>query len=88
MDFSNRRYILKCLKGLFETDGCFHVDSNNYTHIIEFKNNCKKLRKDVYDSPIKLNFKPQFGYNYIRLAKRAEVYRFKEIIDFRNYFAL
>ena len=86
--FLNKKYILKCLKGLFETDGCFHVDANNYTRIIEFKNNCKKLREDVYNCLIKLGFKPQFGHNYIRLAKRNEVYRFKEIIDFRNYFAL
>lgn len=85
---SDKRYALKCLKGLFETDGCFHVDTNNYTRIIEFKNNCKKLREDVYCSLIKLGFNPQRGYNYIRLARKDEVYRFKEIIDFRNYFAL
>lgn len=86
--FSDKKYILKCLKGLFETDGCFHEDRDNYTRIIEFKNNCKKLRQDVYDSLIKLGFKPQFGHNYIRLAKGSDVYRFKETIDFRNYIAL
>lgn len=84
----NERYMLKCLKGLFETDGCFHEGKNNYTRIIEFKNNCNKLREDVYSSLIKLGFKPQFGQNYIRLAKGSDVYRFKEKIDFRNYIAL
>jgi hypothetical protein len=81
----NKKYILKCLKGLFETDGCFHVDRDNYTRCIEFKNNCKRLRKDVYVGLKNFGFRPQFGYNYVRLAKKDEVYRFKEAIDFRNY---
>lgn len=85
---SDKRYILKCLKGLFETDGCFHEDEDNYTRIIEFKNNCKRLRKDVYNSLVILGFNPQFGSNYIRLAKRNETYKFKTVIDFRNYIAL
>ena len=78
-------YVIKCLKGLFETDGCFQEDKDNYTQYIEFKNNCSKLRENVYDILKRLNFEPQFGYNYIRLAKKNEVYRFKELIDFRNY---
>jgi len=83
-----KNYILKCLKGLFETDGCFHEDRENYTRIIEFKNNCKRLREDVYNSLIRFGFKPQSGFNYIRLAKKNEVYKFKQAIDFRNYIAL
>lgn len=86
--FMKKNYILKCLKGLFETDGCFHEDKANYTRSIEFKNNCKRLRKDVYNSLLSFGFRPQFGQNYIRLAKKNEVYKFKEAIDFRNYIAL
>lgn len=81
----DERYMLRCLKGLFETDGCFQEDKINYAQYIEFKNNCSQLREDVYNILVKLGFKPQFGHNYIRLAKRSEVYRFKELIDFRNY---
>lgn len=83
--FLNRQYILKCLKGLFETDGCFHEDIKNYTRCMEFKNNCARLRKDAYSILLKLGFNPQLGINYVRLARRNEVYRFKELIDFRNY---
>lgn len=82
---SDEKYMLKCLKGLFETDGCFVEDKNNYTQIIEFKNNCRKLRKDVYNILLTLGFSPQLGRNYVRLARRGEVYKFKELIDFRNY---
>ena len=83
--FLNKKYMVQCLKGLFETDGCFQEDKNNYTQYIELKNNCKKLREDAYKILLKLGFTPQFGKNYVRLAKRSEVYKFKDLIDFRNY---
>jgi hypothetical protein len=82
---SHEKYMIKCLKGLFETDGCFQEDKLNYAQYIEFKNNCKKLRKDVHNILVDLGFHPQFGHNYIRLAKRNEVNRFKELINFRDY---
>lgn len=81
----NKNYMFKCLKGLFETDGCFHEDKNNYTRCIEFKNNCTKLKIDACNMLLKLWFIPQLGSNYVRLAKKDEVYRFKDKIDFRNY---
>lgn len=81
----DKKYMVQCLKGLFETDGCFQEDKNNYTQYIELKNNCKKLREDTYKILLELGFTPQFGKNYIRLAKRNEVYKFKDLIDFRNY---
>ncbi|MFA4888861.1 MAG: LAGLIDADG family homing endonuclease [Candidatus Omnitrophota bacterium] len=83
--FVNDNYLVRCLKGLFETDGCFHEDKDNYTRIIEFKNNCIRLKKDVYRALLRLGFNPQLGSNYVRLAKRNEVCSFKELIDFRNY---
>ena len=82
---SNKNYMYRCLKGLFETDGCFHEDKDNYTCVIEFKNNSGKLRGDVYSALSKFGFNPQLGSNYVRLARKNEVYRFKEQIDFRNY---
>jgi hypothetical protein len=81
----DRKFIIRCLKGLFETDGCFQEDRFNYAQYIEFKNNCKRLRKDVYNALLRLGFNPQFGQNYIRLARRNEVYRLKDLVDFRNY---
>lgn len=82
---SDKRFMLMCLKGLFETDGCFVEDKGNYTQIIEFKNNCRRLRDDVYAILLKFGFNPQQGSNYVRLARKNEVYRFKELIEFRNY---
>lgn len=86
--FLKKKYMIRCLKGLFETDGCFQEDKDNYAQYIEFKNNCKKLLKNVYNILLKLGFHPQFGKNYIRLARKNEVYSFKKLINFRNYIAL
>lgn len=82
---SNKRYLVNCLKGLFETHGCFQEDKKNYAQYIELKNNCKKLREDVYNMLMRIGFNPQFGRNYARLAKRDEVYKFKKLINFRIY---
>lgn len=51
----------------------------------KIKNNCARLRKDAYNILLKLGFNPQLGSNYVRLARKNEVYRLKELIDFRNY---
>lgn len=83
--FLNKEYMRECLKGLFETDGCFHEDESNYTRCMEFKNNCIRLRNDAYRILLKLGFHPQIGNNYVRLAKKDEVYKFKDLIEFRNY---
>lgn len=82
---TGRGLTVSCLKGLFETDGCFVVDRPNYTQIIEFKNNCRRLREDVYSMLSNLGYHPQFGKNYIRLARKEEVFDFKDLISFRSH---
>ena len=81
----SKKYSIKCLKGLFETDGSFYEDKNNYTNVIEFKNHCKNLLYDTHQMLKSLDYHPQFGKNYIRLAKREEVFAFKQLISFREY---
>ena len=81
----NRSLLIRCLKGLFETDGCFMIDKKNYTRVIEFKNMSKSLLGDVYLGLKELNYHPQFGKNYVRLARKSEVYDFAGLIQFRRY---
>jgi len=76
---------INCLKGLFETDGCFCEDKSNYTCVIEFKNNCKSLLRDTYQMLKNLGYHPQLGKNYVRLARKKEVFKFKDLITFRSY---
>ena len=82
---ANKNFLVKCLKGLFETDGSFAIDKKNYTRVIEFKNMCKPLLKDVYLGLRRLDYNPQLGKNYVRLARKKEVYDFKNLIQFRRY---
>lgn len=78
-------YLVRCLKGLFETDGCFSEDKANYTCVIEFKSCCQQLLKDTYDALVTLGYHPQGGKDYVRLARKAEVFHFKDLIKFRQW---
>ncbi len=81
----NKDYVIYCLKGLFETDGCFQKDHDNYAQYIELKNFCNQIRLDTYEVLKKIGYHPQINTTYVRLAKRQEVYSFKELISFRKY---
>lgn len=82
---SRNSYAIQCLKGLFETDGCFHEDSANYTCVMEFKNVCRNLLQDVYWMLKRFGYHPQIGKVYVRLARKKEAYSFKDLISFRTY---
>ncbi|MFA5314586.1 MAG: LAGLIDADG family homing endonuclease [Candidatus Omnitrophota bacterium] len=86
--FSKRKFMTRCLKGLFETDGCFQEDRSNYAQYIEFKNYCRRLLEDVYRVLLGLGYNPQTGKNYVRLARRKEVDGFIKLIGFRQHLAL
>ena len=83
--YKNKSYITSCLKGLFETDGCFQRDDDNYAQYIEVTNNCRRLRNDTHRALLLLGYNPQLGKTYVRLARREEVYKFKRSIGFRKY---
>ena len=77
-------FIIKCLKGLFETDGHFQKSKSNYLYVIELKNKCEGILNSTYDALRKMGFHPQRGKNYVRLARKQETYRFIEVINFKN----
>ena len=80
-----KRYIIRCLEGLFETDGCFQEDPPNYAQYIELKNLCSRIKIDAYYMLIELGYNPQISPRYVRLARKKEVYSFKKLIQFREY---
>lgn len=81
----NREFMMSCLKGLFETDGCFQEDISNYAQYIELKNFCSQIKIDTYQMLKALGYNPQMGKCYVRLAKKKEAYSFKKLISFRKY---
>ena len=82
--FCKNIYMINCLKGLFDTDGHFRKDIDNYLHVIELKNRCKRILENAYRMLKILGYNPQRGKEYVRLARKNEVYDFVEAINFRN----
>jgi hypothetical protein len=81
-----REYSKKCLKGLFETDGHYGLSKKNYVEYIQFCNESASLKKSVFDVLSSLKYSPQLGKNYVRLAKKTEVHKFIEEMDFVRTF--
>ncbi len=58
------------------------MSKKNYVEYIQFCNECTSLRKSVFDALVFLKYSPQLGKNYVRLAKKIEVRKFIEEMDF------
>jgi len=86
--YDKNAYMINCLKGLFDTDGHFRKSEENYLHVIELKNHCCEILLDTFNMLKKLGFNPQLGKEYVRLARKDEVYYFIELINFRNQYFL
>lgn len=78
-------YIIACLKGLFEAEGSLSIHLPTCTYNFAFSNRNQKLLCDVSKSLKLLGFQPEVRKYAIRLRKRKEVTRFKELINFRDY---
>lgn len=83
--WQQKRYLLSCLKGLFEADGSLCIHLPTYTYNFEFSNRNKKLLDDVCKGLITFGFHPEIRPFAIRLRKKKEVKSFKELINFREY---
>lgn len=82
---NNNLYLKHCLKGLFETDGDWFIDMKYNTNVIKFTNYSVSLLKDVYKSLLILGYHPQLRQKDVRLARRKEVYKFVDWIQFKKY---
>jgi hypothetical protein len=71
--FCKKEYLIKCMKGLFETDGHYGLSRKFNVEYFQFCNKSKSLLKSVFLGLRSLGYTPQFGSNYIRLAKRKEI---------------
>ncbi|MDO8520308.1 MAG: LAGLIDADG family homing endonuclease [Deltaproteobacteria bacterium] len=78
------KYLLKCLKGLFESDGDLCIDKKYQTNVIKFTNTNQTLLDDVHQSLVHLGYHPQRRMLDVRLAQKKEVTDFVHRIDFRK----
>ncbi len=75
-------HLVRCLKGMFESDGNLCVDSNNHTCVIKYTSYNHSLLEDVYNALLRLGYNPQFRHRDVRLARKLEVAKFIELISF------
>lgn len=82
---SNRKYLLACLRGLFEAEGFLSIHLPTYTYNFGFSNKNQSLLKFVRESLTSIGLHPEVRSNAIRLRKKEEVKYFENLINFRKY---
>ncbi|MFH1193089.1 MAG: LAGLIDADG family homing endonuclease [Candidatus Jorgensenbacteria bacterium] len=81
----NGKFLIKCLKGLFETDGDWVVDKRYGTNVIKFTNVSQTLLNDVHRSLRGLGFTAHNGHKRVTISKKTEVEKIVKMIKFRQY---
>lgn len=81
----NKKFLIKCLKGLFETDGDWVIDKKYGTNVMKFTNVIPELLKDVYKSLISLGFTAHLGKRRVTVSRKSETKKFAKMIRFRQY---
>lgn len=82
---NNEQYLLRFLRGLYEAEGslCIHLPTCTYN--FTFSNINPSLLENVETILKRLEFHPEVRNNAIRVRKKAEVERLKDLIEFRKY---
>jgi len=81
----DKKYIIRYLRGLYEAEGSFCTHRPTYTYKFLFSNRNISLLNIVYRLLRKLDFHPHKSKNQIQISKRDEVYKIKELLQFRSY---
>lgn len=81
----NKKFLIACLKGLYEAEGSFCVHKPTYTYKLLFVNKNVSLLRIVYVALEQLGFHPHKSKDKVQISRKEEVYRFKNLIRFRKY---
>lgn len=80
-----RAYLLPCLRGLFESDGCWVIDSKYNTNVITYTSASPELLTDLHRVIKKLGFDARMTTRRVTINKRKQVQKFVNLIKFRHY---
>lgn len=83
--WNSRKFVIGCLRGLFEAEASLSIHLPTYTYNFAFTNRNEKLLEDVYQALVLLGLHPEVRLDEIRLRRRIEVQYFKTLISFRKY---
>lgn len=83
--WGKKELLISCLRGLYEAEGSFCVHKPTYTYKLIFYNYNKSLLNFVFTALKKLGFHPHKSQKKIQISRKDEVYRCKNLINFRHY---
>ncbi len=83
--WSDKNYLIRYLRGLYEAEGSFSVHPPTYTYKFVFANRNESLLNNVYRSLKKIGFNPHRTKVNIQISKRKEAYECRDLLGFRNY---
>ncbi len=81
----NKKFLISCLRGLYEAEGSFCVHKATGTYKMFFSNKNPVLLSDVDRGLRVLGFHPNRSGYKVQLSAKGEVYAFRELIQFRKY---
>ena len=81
----SKKFLVYCLKGLYEAEGSLSIHLPTYTYNFAFSNRNQKLLDDVRKALVLLGFHPEVRIDAIRLRRKDEVKYFEKLISFRKY---
>lgn len=82
---NDKESLISMLKGLFEAEASLSIHEKTYTYNFQFSNRNDSILKFVSESLTRLGFNPEIRKYYVRLRRKKEVIKFKNMIDFRGY---
>ncbi|MBU1085842.1 MAG: hypothetical protein ABIJ43_02545 [Candidatus Beckwithbacteria bacterium] len=83
----SKKYLIACLRGLYEAEGSLCIHKPTYTYNFTFNNLNPCLLKEVTKALLSFNLHPEIRTYAIRLRRKKEVKYFKKLISFRKYSA-
>ncbi|MBU1137117.1 hypothetical protein KKD72_01990 [Patescibacteria group bacterium] len=83
--YNNEEYLIRYLRGLYEAEGSFSVHLPTCTYKFVFSNRNKSLLDNVNCSLKKLGFNPHSDKIRVQISRKEEVYRCKDLLQFRKY---
>lgn len=81
----NEKFIIRYLRGLYETEGSLSVHEPTYTYKLMFTNRNDSLLAQVEYLWKRLGFHPHRSLYKVQISKKDEVLAASELIGFRQY---
>jgi len=83
--FSDKKYIVRYLRGLYEAEGSHSIHEVTYTYKVQFSNRNISMLENVFKLVSRLGFHPHKSKDMIQISKKDEVFKFINLIEFRKY---